>query len=106
MKNIDEKTVASFGDEWSRFDQSGMSNDVACRVFNEYFAMFPWDALSSDTEGFDMGFGSGLWAFWVSPKVGKLRSVCHQTVRTLATRWVFCITSQIPLPPFVRALTC
>jgi len=29
MKNIDEKTVESFGDEWSRFDQSGMSNEEA-----------------------------------------------------------------------------
>jgi SAM-dependent methyltransferase len=75
MKNIDEKTVASFGDEWSRFDQTGMSNDEAYMVFKEYFSVFPWDALPSDAEGFDMGCGSGRWAQWVSPKVGKLHCI-------------------------------
>jgi SAM-dependent methyltransferase len=75
MKNIDKKTVASFGDEWSRFDQTGMSNDEAYMVFKEYFSVFPWDALPSDAEGFDMGCGSGRWARWVSPKVGKLHCI-------------------------------
>jgi SAM-dependent methyltransferase len=75
MKNIDEKTIASFGDEWSRFDQTGMSNDEAYMVFKEYFSVFPWDALPSDAEGFDMGCGSGRWARWVSPKVGKLHCI-------------------------------
>jgi SAM-dependent methyltransferase len=75
MKNIDEKTVASFGDEWSRFDQSGMSNDEARKVFNEYFAVFPWNALPPEAEGFDMGCGSGRWARWVAPKVKKLHCI-------------------------------
>ncbi len=35
VNNIDPKTVASFGDEWSRFDQTGMSDDEACKVFEE-----------------------------------------------------------------------
>lgn len=75
MSNLDPKTVASFGDEWSRFDQSGMADDEARKVFNEYFAVFPWDALPSDAEGFDMGCGSGRWARWVAPKVGKLHCI-------------------------------
>jgi SAM-dependent methyltransferase len=75
IKNIDEETVKSFGDEWSRFDQSGMAEDEACEVFNEYFAVFPWDALPSNAEGFDMGCGSGRWARWVAPRVGKLHCI-------------------------------
>lgn len=75
MQNIDEETVASFGDEWTRFDQSGMSNDEARKVFNEYFAIFPWDTLPPGAEGFDMGCGSGRWARWVAPKVGKLHCI-------------------------------
>jgi SAM-dependent methyltransferase len=75
MKNIDQKTVESFGDEWSRFDQSDMSNDESRKRFNEYFAVFPWDALPSDAEGFDMGCGSGRWARWIAPKVGKLHCI-------------------------------
>ena len=75
MRNIDEKTVASFGDEWSRFDQTGMADDEACKVFDEYFAVFPWADLEPDAEGFDMGCGSGRWARWVAPKVGRLHCI-------------------------------
>ena len=75
MNNLDQKTVASFGDEWSRFDQSGMSDDEARKVFDEYFAVFPWDVLPRDAVGFDMGCGSGRWARWVAPRVGRLHCI-------------------------------
>ena len=75
MKNIHQQTVISFGDEWSRFDQSSMSDDEAKKVFNEYFAVFPWSMLPENAEGFDMGCGSGRWARWVAPKVGRLHCV-------------------------------
>lgn len=74
-KNLDPKTVASFGDEWSRFDQSGMSVVEAEKAFNEYFAVFPWESMPSAAEGFDMGCGSGRWARWVAPRVGRLHCV-------------------------------
>ncbi len=74
-KNLDPKTVASFGDEWSRFDQSGMNPEEAKKVFGEYFAVFPWVSLSPDAEGFDMGCGSGRWACWVAPRVGRLHCI-------------------------------
>ena len=73
--NFDPKTVASFGDEWSRFDQSGMSEEEAENVFREYFAVFPWGNLPADAEGFDMGCGSGRWARWVAPRVGRLHCI-------------------------------
>ena len=75
MKNIDAETVASFGDEWTRFDQTGMTIDEARKVFNEYFAVFPWSMLSENAEGFDMGCGSGRWARWVAPRVGRLHCI-------------------------------
>ncbi len=75
MKNLDSKTVTSFGDEWSRFDQSGMTEDEARKVFSEYFSVFPWDILPPDAEGFDMGCGSGRWARWVAPRVGRLHCI-------------------------------
>ena len=73
--NIDQKTVESFGDEWSRFDQLGMSDDEAHKRFNEYFAVFPWATMPPDAEGFDMGCGSGRWARFVAPKVGTLHCI-------------------------------
>lgn len=73
--NLDPGTVASFGDEWQRFDQRGMLSDEADRLFGNYFAIFPWDLLPLDAEGFDMGCGSGRWAKFVAPRVGRLHCI-------------------------------
>ena len=59
MSNYDPKTIASFGDEWSRFDQKAMSDTEARKAFEGYFSIFPWADLPEDAEGFDMGCGSG-----------------------------------------------
>ena len=75
MKNIDEKTVKSFGDEWGRFDQSALSSAESSKIFQDYFSIFPWDDLPIDSEGFDMGCGSGRWAKLVAPKVKHLNCV-------------------------------
>jgi SAM-dependent methyltransferase len=75
MTNIDLKTVKSFGDEWSRFDQTALSAEEAHKIFAEYFAVFPWGALPADAEGFDMGCGSGRWAQFVAPIVGRLHCI-------------------------------
>ena len=75
MKNIDPATVASFGDEWSRFDQTGMPEQEARKTFEEYFAVFPWSDLPENAEGFDMGCGSGRWARYVAPKIGRLHCI-------------------------------
>jgi SAM-dependent methyltransferase len=73
--NLDKATVESFGDEWSRFDQQVMPQSEAERRFFEYFANFPWSVLPSDAEGFDMGCGSGRWARFVAPRVGRLHCI-------------------------------
>lgn len=75
MTNIDPKTVSSFGDEWTRLDQSGLSDAETRRKFHEYFKIFPWAQLPVDAEGFDMGCGTGRWARWVAPKVGRLHCI-------------------------------
>ena len=75
MKNIDKKTIDSFGDEWTRFDQTGIPVEEAKNRFNEYFAVFPWVKIQQNSEGFDMGCGSGRWAEFVAPKVGNLHCI-------------------------------
>jgi SAM-dependent methyltransferase len=75
MNNIEPETIASFGDEWSRFDQSGMTDAEARKTFDEYFAVFPWSALPYEAEGFDMGCGSGRWARFVAPRVKRLNCI-------------------------------
>ena len=74
-KNLDVDTVNSFGDEWSRFDQSALSENEANKIFDEYFAVFPWGKLPENATGFDMGCGSGRWAKLMAPRVGHLHCI-------------------------------
>lgn len=75
FKNLHTKTVEGFGDEWSRFDQTGMSDDDAKRLFDGYFFIFPWHDLPENAVGFDLGCGSGRWAKLVAQRVGKLHCI-------------------------------
>lgn len=72
MPNIDAKTVASFGDEWTRMNQEHLDAKEKQAIFNDYFGIFPFQELPSDAIGFDMGCGSGRWATLVAPKVNQL----------------------------------
>jgi ubiquinone/menaquinone biosynthesis C-methylase UbiE len=70
--NYDTKTVEGFGEEWEKFDQAGLNAEELADGFDNYFGIFPWDDLSEDAQGFDMGCGSGRWAKLVAPRVGRL----------------------------------
>lgn len=70
--NVDNEVVEGFGDEWSRFDQDGLSESDRKRAFDAYFSIFPWNELPEDSVGIDVGCGSGRWAKMVAPRVGRL----------------------------------
>jgi SAM-dependent methyltransferase len=74
-QNFDPQTVVGFGEEWARYDQSGLPPDEREKLFAEYFAVFPWAQLPDDAVGFDLGCGSGRWARLVAPRVGVLHCV-------------------------------
>jgi ubiquinone/menaquinone biosynthesis C-methylase UbiE len=73
--NIDRDTVAGFGREWGAFDQRELDPKEQPRLFDQYFSEFPWDDLSPDAEGFDLGCGSGRWAELAAPRVGRLHCI-------------------------------
>ncbi|MGQ0537435.1 MAG: class I SAM-dependent methyltransferase [Gemmatimonadaceae bacterium] len=75
MTNLDAATIAGFGDEWSRFDQSALSDEERRRIFEDYFAVFPWERVGASSVGADVGCGSGRWALLMAPKVGLLHCV-------------------------------
>jgi ubiquinone/menaquinone biosynthesis C-methylase UbiE len=75
QENIDTKVVAGFGDEWSRFDQSELSDAELESMFDNYFNIFPWEILPPDARGFDLGCGSGRWAKQVAHRVGELHAI-------------------------------
>ena len=89
-RNVDDRTVADFGREWTAFDQSGVPPAELRRQFDLYFAVFPWELLEADAVGFDAGCGSGRWARFVAPRVGRLHCIdasteaCAVARRTLA----------------------
>ncbi len=75
MKNTNAAVVGSFGQEWEKFDQSEASPAELQAIFDTYFAIFPWGELPPAAAGFDLGCGSGRWARFVAPKVGRLHCI-------------------------------
>jgi SAM-dependent methyltransferase len=74
-RNIDTRVVDDFGREWSRFDQTGVSSEELERSFERYFSLFPWDRLPRSPVGFDLGCGSGRWAYFCARRVGRLHCI-------------------------------
>jgi SAM-dependent methyltransferase len=72
-KNIDNKTVEGFGDEWQHFDRVDVADYD--QMVEDYFHIFPWDCIPADAEGFDLGCGTGRWAKYVSAKVKVLHCI-------------------------------
>ena len=73
--NVDWEVVKDFGVEWEEFQFSEHNNKVLHKAWEQYFNIFPWDTISKNSNGFDMGCGSGRWAQFVAPKVGKLSCI-------------------------------
>ena len=75
MKNIENKVVDDFGNEWDKFNHITLNEEEIRSSYDQYFKIFPFDELKLDTEGFDMGCGSGRWASFVAPRVGHLNCI-------------------------------
>ncbi len=86
MTNLHKETVAGFGDEWERFDQSELSELERDQLLEQYFAIFPWSQLPEGPVGFDMGCGSGRWAAGVAPRVKELICIDPSSAIEVARR--------------------
>ena len=74
-ENLDKQVVESFGDEWKKFNHHHFDSSSLKDSFNQYFDIFPFDSLKCESEGFDMGCGSGRWSKFIAPNVGKLNLI-------------------------------
>jgi len=72
MKNMDAGTVKGFGDEWNTFSHSDIDIESFRDQFERYFSVLPTDCPNADTRAFDLGCGSGRWAWFVAPRVREL----------------------------------
>lgn len=73
--NVDWEVVNDFGAEWEEFQFNKDNSDILFKAWQQYFNIFPWSDISKNSSGFDMGCGSGRWAQFVAPKVGKLTCI-------------------------------
>ena len=72
MANVDPRTINGFGLQWRDFNQVGVPSSELAKIFDKYFDQFPWKLIDQDSIGLDAGCGSGRWAMFVAPRVGKL----------------------------------
>lgn len=75
MSNVNPDVIAAFGEEWSKFNHPDLDHPDLQTLFQSYFANFPWHMLPPDAEGFDLGCGTGRWAYFVARRVGVLHCV-------------------------------
>ena len=71
--NVDPSTLASFGDEWSRFRE--FSDDEIEGAGKEYFDVVPRELLTWETAVLDAGCGSGRWSRFLAPHVGRVEAI-------------------------------
>jgi ubiquinone/menaquinone biosynthesis C-methylase UbiE len=67
--------VSGFGEEWSTFDQTKLSDIELQEFFNKYFSLLDWSSIADQSLVMDVGCGSGRWAKLVAPLVGNLHLV-------------------------------
>jgi SAM-dependent methyltransferase len=71
-KNLEDEVIKNFGEEWELYNQNKISFEEKKKIFHDYFANFPFQNLSENSVGFDLGCGSGRWAYFLAPKINKL----------------------------------
>lgn len=72
--NIEEKTVESFGQEWTKFDQ--FDEKELLDIGNDYFDIVPESILDpTSTIALDMGCGSGRWSKYLSSRVKAIEAI-------------------------------
>jgi SAM-dependent methyltransferase len=85
-ENLDAKVTAGFADEWTRFDQTALSDQQKRSIFENYFDIFPWERVDGNSHGADFGCGSGRWAAFVAPRVRRLSCVDASPAALLVAR--------------------
>ncbi|MAJ22875.1 MAG: SAM-dependent methyltransferase [Candidatus Pelagibacter sp. TMED64] len=73
--NIKQEVITDFGKNWETYKQNRYIEKFNKPQFERYFKNFPWKKIKKHSKGFDAGCGTGRWAYFVAPKVGRLYCV-------------------------------
>jgi SAM-dependent methyltransferase len=72
-RNLDPVTVASFGDEWTRFS---LFSEEDIRIAGEqYFDIVTPDMLGPEKTALDIGCGTGRWSLFLASRIGFIEAV-------------------------------
>ena len=71
--NIDPVTVASFGEEWSKFSE--FSADEIIPMGNEYFDVVTEEMLNKNSVALDLGCGTGRWSRYAAGRAGFVEAI-------------------------------
>ena len=71
--NIDASVVASFGEEWTKF-QSFNEEDVT-QIGELYFDILNDEIINKNTKAIDIGCGTGRWTKYLLDKIGFVEAV-------------------------------
>lgn len=72
-ENTDAHTVASFGEEWLKFN--GFDKKELELIFNEYFDLCTQKVLPENALVLDLGCGSGRWSACLANRVAQIEAV-------------------------------
>jgi ubiquinone/menaquinone biosynthesis C-methylase UbiE len=110
-RNVAPAVARGFGQEWSTFRQGedNLSRTQRARIFENYFSIFPWDALPpGGGVGIDVGCGTGRWSIGVAPRVAHLHlldvsrealAVARENLASIKNvSFHNCSVAEIPLP--------
>jgi ubiquinone/menaquinone biosynthesis C-methylase UbiE len=110
-RNVAPAVARGFGEEWSTFRQGedNLSPEQRKKIFDNYFRIFPWDALPpGGGVGMDAGCGTGRWSVNVAPRVSHLHlldvsakalEVARENLASFKNvSFHHCSVAEIPLP--------
>ncbi|MDE3185304.1 MAG: methyltransferase domain-containing protein [Bacteroidota bacterium] len=72
-KNIDQKVVNEFGDEWLKFYEH--DDDLVKKGGEEYFDILTDQMINANSYVLDIGCGTGRWTKYLAGKVGFIEAV-------------------------------
>ena len=68
--NLDQVTVDSFGEEWSKFNY--FNKEEIENIGNEYFDIVDFSKFNEDSTALDVGCGTGRWSIYLSSKFSNV----------------------------------
>lgn len=71
--NLDPETVASFGEEWTKFN--AFSEEEITNAGDQYFDIVTDEMVNKDTVVLDMGCGTGRWSKYLAPRAGFIEAI-------------------------------